>query len=171
MRLGAIVTIVTLIVVPVTAATGADNDIWQLTASGKEPEARPKSVPAVSQPPRSPSTLVPCIGRGYRSYSYPAFGSCACGADCCFHPGRYYCGGKPYKRQWFKTWLRAHFGKGSMLDRDPCECRFPTTARTYVSSAPAAEPPITRPDQSGSLSNQSADLPEFRGPGDFRPFE
>ena len=80
--------------------------------------------------------FVPCIGQGYISYAYPAFDSCPCGAKCCYHPGRYYYGGKPYKRQWFKTWLRAHLGKGSMLDPYPCDCRFPIAGRIYISKIP-----------------------------------
>ena len=61
------------------------------------------------------TTFVPYIGRGYVPYSYPALATCPCGSNTCYNAGRYYCGGKPYKRQWFKTWLRAHLGKGSML--------------------------------------------------------
>lgn len=82
------------------------------------------------------TAFTPCIGRGYVPYSYPAVGSCPCGASCCFHPWRYYCGGKSYKRQWFRTWFGAHFGKGSMLDQYPCECLFPTVGRAYISSQP-----------------------------------
>ena len=72
-----------------------------------------------------------CLGRGYVPYSYPAFNSCPCAHDYCFHPGQYYCGGKQYRKQRYRKWLRAHLGRGSMLDDTECECRFPTTGRPY----------------------------------------
>lgn len=91
------------------------------------------------------TAYVPCVGRGYVPYSYPAIGSCPCGSDCCYHPWRYYCGGKSYERQWFRTWLRAHLGKGSMLDQYPCHCRFPAAGRNYISSqrVPPNEKPVS----------------------------
>ena len=76
--------------------------------------------------------IQPCLGRGYISYSLPAIDSCPCANDCCFHPGRYFCGGKKYRKQWYRKWFRAHLGRGSMLDDYPCECVYPAVGRTYL---------------------------------------
>lgn len=59
------------------------------------------------------------------AYQIPGFDACPCGNTGCFHPGRYYCGGKQYRRHWFRKWLRAHLGHGSMLDDVPCHCIAP----------------------------------------------
>lgn len=75
-----------------------------------------------------------CLGDGYIPYGYPAFETCPCGNDGCFHPWRYYAGGKCYRRNWFHTWLRAHLGLGSMLEDYPCPCIFP------IHAAPTAIP-------------------------------
>jgi len=82
--------------------------------------------------PQNLERVQPCLGRGYVAYSYPSFGSCQCESDCCFHPGRYYCGGKPYRKQWFRTWVRAHLGHGSMLDNTPCQCIYPTASKSFL---------------------------------------
>ena len=76
--------------------------------------------------------IQPYLGRGYISYSLPAIDSCRCANDCCFHPRRYYCGGKKYRKQWYRKWFRAHLGRGSMLDDYACECVYPTAGRTYL---------------------------------------
>ncbi|MFQ5731383.1 MAG: hypothetical protein ACE5KM_05440 [Planctomycetaceae bacterium] len=141
-----IVLIVTIVVGAVFHAAVKGDDVAD---SGKPNQqtgpydgtAKPGDRPPVVE--RSP--FVPCIGRGYRSYMYPTFGSCPCGSSSCYHPGRYYCGGKSYKRQWYRTWVRAHLGKGSMLDPYRCECRFPTVGRTYIVTTPAPTPPKVMP--------------------------
>ena len=92
------------------------------------------------KPARQEHRLIrPCLGRGYVPYSYPAIDSCPCARNCCFHPGRYYCGGKAYRKQWFRKWLRAHLGSGSMLDEYPCQCTFPTAGRPYLKSVSSAD--------------------------------
>ena len=119
-----------------------------------QPTARPYPTTGSSQSTHSEVRQYewtrPCLGRGYVAYSYPAFGSCPCSGENCFHPGRYYCGGKPYRKQWFRKWLPAHLGHGSMLDDYACQCRFPTAGRAYrrpVPSAPteSAVPPLPVP--------------------------
>lgn len=75
----------------------------------------------------------PCIGVGYQPYTYPAVGTCPCGDSPCFHPQRYYCGGKTYKKSWMKKWIGTQFGKRSMLDDYCCDCLVPTAVpRTYL---------------------------------------
>lgn len=90
----------------------------------------------------------PCLGNGYVPYTYPAIGTCPCAEDCCFPAAPYYaCGacGEAYRKRWFKKWLRAHFGHGSMLDGYPCHCIAPTAGRPYVAAQPTAEPHVTPP--------------------------
>lgn len=101
--------------------------------------------------------IQPCLGRGYVSYSYPAADSCPCGGDGCFHPGRYYCGGKEYRRQWGGRWLRAHLGLGSMLEGYRCECIYPAAGRSYLRT-------ITK--EAGS----EEDLPPQPEPAPDRPY-
>ena len=88
---------------------------------------------SLSEPNELPQTegVWPCIGKGYVPYSYPAFGTCPCGENSCYDPARYYCGRKSYRMQWFRKWVRAHLGHGSMLDDVPCGCRFPGSVRPY----------------------------------------
>lgn len=77
-----------------------------------------------------------CITRS-RGYTLPGFEVCPCGNSGCFHPARYYCGGKPYRKHWFRKWLCAHFGHGSMLENVPCHCVHPVSLHT----APAVPTP------------------------------
>ncbi len=75
----------------------------------------------------------PCIGTGYRAYSYPAVGTYSFGDEHCFHPQRYYCGGKPYKKAWLHKWVGTQLGKRSMLDDYSCDCLHPTMVpRAYL---------------------------------------
>lgn len=133
MRRGAILSI-TLAVALCSGATAGDN------ASGSQtPGYRSGSNSGMTGKDNAGrvaqrTAFVPCVGRGYVPYSYPAVDSCPCAANGCFHPWRYYCGGRTYKGNWFRTWVGAHLGKGSMLDQYPCECQFPTVGRTYMSS-------------------------------------
>ena len=69
-----------------------------------------------------------CPQGSYIPYTYPAFESCPCGADGCYHPAPYYGGSQCYRRSWFHKWLRAHLGLGSMLEDYPCPCVLPTGA-------------------------------------------
>lgn len=135
MRLTATLTIVLTAALSVGAVADDRSANDPPPANGAKSPANPSAGRSAKSAQRT--EYAPCIGRGYVPYAYPAVDSCQCGSDCCFNAGRYYCGGKPYRRQWFKTWLRAHLGKGSMLDQYPCECQFPTVGRTYVSSRPA----------------------------------
>lgn len=113
-----------------------------------EPDATGHTpLPLVAAPPAPPvQAFQPCFGRGYMPYAYPAFGSCPCGDDHCFHPGVYYHGGKPYRREWLCRWIRAHVGHGSMLEAYPCPCISPVAGKPYLISPPAppvqAEPPF-----------------------------
>lgn len=115
------------------------------TASAQEPQqsydSRIKTPPPIRRLEQGEQVLSrPCLGTGYVAYAYPAFGSCPCDTDRCFSPARYYCGGTSYHRQWFGKWIRAHFGKGSMLDEYPCECIYPTIGRLHLrASISAAE--------------------------------
>lgn len=127
MRIAAIATILATTALP-AGALADDRD-----ATGEK-------VAGTAAAPMRRTPFVPCLGRGYVPYSYPALDSCPCGSNACYQPWRYYCGGKTYKRQWFRTWLKAHFGKGSMLDTYPCEYRFPTVGRTWLSSQPVGPP-------------------------------
>lgn len=105
-----------------------------------------------SQPAESPS-FHPMLGRGYIPYTYPAIDSCPCATNGCFDPSRYYCGGKQYRKQWFRKWVKAHFGRGSMLDDYPCHCINPVYGRPYrlpvstTNAAPAmkAAPSLNEP--------------------------
>ena len=109
---------------------------WQSTARPYPATGSAPTAPSAHSAGRRYEWMRPCLGRGYVAYSYPAFGSCPCSSENCFHPGRYYCGGKPYRKQWFRKWLRAHVGRGSMLDDHACECRFPTAGRAYQRPVP-----------------------------------
>ncbi len=80
--------------------------------------------------------IQPCLGRGYVPYSYPAIGSCHCANNICFHPAKYYCGGKEYHKRWFHKWVKVHLGHGSMLENYPCHCVYPTVGRSYLRSVP-----------------------------------
>ena len=128
------------------------------TVSAQEPEPPyepQKEIPPPIQRLKKGEQVLwrPCLGAGYVPYAYPAFGSCPCDTDRCFLPAQYYCGGKPYRRQWFGKWVRAHLGNGSMLEDFPCECIYPTSGRLHLlASDPAAEevheaPPIPLPAQ------------------------
>ena len=84
----------------------------------------------------------PVLGNGYVAYRYPAFDTCPCDDAGCYHPGWYYCGGKSYRQAWWRRWVGAHLGGGSMLDGYPCHCVLPTVGRPYgmpaVDGAPDA---------------------------------
>lgn len=84
-----------------------------------------------SSSPVEYESIQPLLGRGYISYSYPTIDSCRCASNGCFHPSRYYCGGKQYRKNWFRKWVKAHLGHGSMLDDYPCHCVIPTTGRSH----------------------------------------
>lgn len=71
------------------------------------------------------------LGRGYVGYELPTLDSCPCSNDRCFHPCRYYFGGKPYVRSWCRRWLGAHVGRGSMLDAYAGQCLSPGLTRPY----------------------------------------
>lgn len=98
------------------------------TRGGTANEAQPSAMP-LGQP--AEIAFQSCFGAGYLPYAYPSFETCPCGSDGCFHPDRYYCGGKPYRQQWLLRWVRAHLGHGSMLDGYPCPCILPATGRAY----------------------------------------
>lgn len=107
-----------------------------LPASGAEEPGGPHQhtmVVSGALPPGVAATHVgqPPLVAGYIGYTYPALGTCPCRSDHCFHPWRYYCGGKNYRSAWRRKWLRAHFGHGSMLENYPCECICPTGAAPY----------------------------------------
>jgi hypothetical protein len=97
-----------------------------------------------------------CPGRGYVPYSYPAIGSCPCGDDGCFDPGRYYACDDAYRKSFWRRWRRAHLCGGSMLNGVPCRCvvppgrpvsgplREPKPEREVV-PVPAAAPPSQAP--------------------------
>jgi len=131
--------------VPMASAAG-----WRRTSRPYTESDSAPAVPSMAKKNQRHELVRPCLGRGYVAYSYPAFDSCPCAGNDCFHPGRYYCGGKPYRKQWFRKWLRAHVGRGSMLDDYACECRFPTVGRVYRRPAPSAPngpgvPPVPAP--------------------------
>ncbi len=96
---------------------------------------------------RAYQMIRPCIGLGYLPYSYPAVGSCPCGDDLCFHPHRYYCCGKEYKKAWFHKWVGAHCGKRSMLDDYCCPCLYPRAVpRPYLRAVNlVSKPPVSEP--------------------------
>lgn len=77
----------------------------------------------------------PVLGSGYVPYRYPAFDTCPCDDAGCYHPGWYYCGGKSYRQAWWRRWMGAHVGRGSMLDGYPCHCVQPTFGRPYWTPA------------------------------------
>lgn len=109
--------------------------------SNEYPYAIPTPIKKAADKPRY-EVIQPCLGRGYIPYSYPAIDSCPCARQGCYHPCRYYCGGKEYHRDWRSRWLRAHLGLGSMLDGYCWECLFPTTGRPYwrtVTSTPSSQ--------------------------------
>lgn len=111
-------------------------------AAGPVHTPPPAAVPVYAKP----SAFQPCFGSGYLAYPYPGFDTCPCGSDCCFHPGRYYHGGKPYRREWFGRWLRSHHGHGSMLDGYPHQCIFPRGGRPYIIAPAAPVAPAEMPD-------------------------
>ena len=88
---------------------------------------------------RAYEVVSPRLGRGYVGYELPAVDSCPCSNDRCFHPCRYYFGGKPYVRSWCRRWLGAHFGHGSMLDAYPSQCLSPGLTRPYWRAVSAEE--------------------------------
>lgn len=113
----------------------ADDQLPPPQAAGDQPKL---VQPAVARHQAEP--VWPCIGNGYVPYSYPAFGTCPCGDNCCYDPSRYYCGGKSYRKQWFRKWLRTQVGRGSMLSDVPCSCRFPGTVKPYYRTVRHAKP-------------------------------
>lgn len=126
-----------LLIVVVIGITAAGATARGDETPGTSGEATGNVLPPA--PAGSPPRQVlpqPCFGAGYLPYAYPGFETCPCGHDGCFHPAPYYCGGKPYGRQWLRKWIRAHLGCGSMLDGYPCPCIFPTVGRTYHHSNP-----------------------------------
>ena len=76
------------------------------------------SASVSDSPIRPPATC-------YRGYTPRAVNSCPCRNANCFDAGRYYCDTKHYKKSWLRRWVRAHWGKASMLDAYPCECLHP----------------------------------------------
>ena len=82
----------------------------------------------------------PELGTGYVPYRYPGFDTCPCADGGCYHPGWYYCGGKPYRQAWWRRWIGAHLGHGSMLDAYPCHCVQPSFGRLYRSEAAELAP-------------------------------
>lgn len=115
------------------------------TATGSQRQLSVRTVKDCGN--RGCTQFQPVFGRGYIAYSYPAVDSCPCVAIGCYHPGRYFHGGKTYRRHWRKRWLRAHLGLGSMLDEIPCDCILPTFGRPYhLGGVTAAETlPIPQP--------------------------
>ena len=108
-------------------------------------------IPPVRTADQLPQQFVrPCLGAGYVPYAYPGFETCPCGGDSCFHPAWYYCGGEPYRKRWWRTWLGAHVGRGSMLERHPCDCVFPGLGRPVLQTVPPAgggQPDTNRPQE------------------------
>ena len=94
--------------------------------------AEQKSPPVTVQPTQ------PCFGIGYVPYGYPGFDVCPCGSDGCFHPARYHCECGSYRKHWWRTWLRAHFRGGSMLELYPCHCVQPQCGRPYLATYPTS---------------------------------
>jgi hypothetical protein len=119
------------------------------------------SAAAASEP--AGQMLVPtCPGRGYVAYSYPAFGSCPCEEDRCFHPGRYYSCSDAYEKSFWRRWRRAHFHGGSMLDDVPCHCIDPSGRPVAVryEPLPEAHKPVGPTEDSSSARLEGADLGE-----------
>lgn len=123
-------------------------------------------------------TVSACPGEGYIAYSLPAIGSCPCGDDRCFHPGRYYTcrgdGDPAYKKAFWRRWFRAHFRHGSMLEGVPCECVAPPSrpiAATFtpVPAVPVAPPapqaPAEAPSQGETPKPPIEDPFKIPGPG------
>ena len=125
--------------------------VWAEDFAGTADEA-PPAVLGKEQPERMP--FQPCFGAGYLPYAYPGFDTCPCGNDGCFHPNKYFCGGKAYRRQWLRKWVRSHLGRGSMLEGYPCPCIFPTTGRTYF---------YADTDRRDLLGTEAASLPDGLG--------
>ena len=128
--------------------------VTNLRAEDSQPHELRQSADTASSDYRSVASsqstyevVQPCLGRGYVPYSYPAIDSCHCARTGCFHPARYYCGGKQYRKQWFHKWVKAHLGRGSMLDSYPCHCVYPTAGRPYLRSVSviSASPRATLP--------------------------
>lgn len=90
-------------------------------------------VADASRQAKTYEVIRPCLGSGYVPYTYPPIDSCPCGSDCCFHPHKYYFGGKSYRVRWFHKWLRAKcpHSSHSMLHDYPCKCIFPKYGRPY----------------------------------------
>ncbi len=80
----------------------------------------------------SQQAVNPCYGAAYLSYAFPGFDMCPCSSDGCFHPARYHCDCGKYRKHWWRTWLRAHFKGGSMLELYPCHCVHPQVGRPYL---------------------------------------
>ncbi len=84
--------------------------------------AEPAATTSLSDSPTCPPATC------YRGYTPRAVNSCPCRNANCFDASRYYCGGKQYKKSWLRRWVRAHWGKASMLDAYACECLYPPAA-------------------------------------------
>ena len=98
-------------------------------------------------------------GRGYVPYTYPAVGSCPCGEDGCFHPGRYYACDDGYEKSFWRRWARAHFCGGSMLEGVPCRCVSPP-GRTVLVPARSSQPAVTpalEPDSEPGAPSEPAE--------------
>lgn len=125
--------------------------VSSLTASAAEPAGR--------------ALAWTCPGQGYVPYAYPAFGSCPCGEDGCFHPRPYYacCGDSDpaYKQSFWRRWRRAHFRGGSMLDGVPCHCVFPPGRAVMMTAAPT---PAVVPPQPAEAAQERDDAPAILMP-------
>lgn len=93
-------------------------------AIGDEPKPTDPKPEVVSE------SYSPFFGVGYVPYAFPGFDVCPCAGEFCFPPSRY-CD-DCYWEEWFRKWLRAHLGRGSMLDDVPCPCIMPLTGRPYL---------------------------------------
>ena len=132
-----------------------------ISISASEPqESMPEDTPEESeneiQAKEGPrfEPFCPVLGTGYLPYDYPGFDVCPCAGDSCFHPANY-CD-PCYREFWFRKWLRAHWGPGSMLEDVPCLCISPTTGRPLLLQNPTPEPV---PEESPPPASQNADPP------------
>ena len=101
--------------------------------------------PIIRRETRVPHVERPALGAGYVPYRYPAVDTCPCGDAGCYHPGWYYCGGKSYRRAWWRRWAGAHLGHGSLLDAYPCHCVLPTFGRAVRFNPAAGVSPDSEP--------------------------
>ena len=115
------------------SATQASDDESPQTAGLPAAEAPPLANDHVEPEKKTYQVIRPCLGSGYVPYTYSAIDSCPCGSDGCFHPHKYYFGGKSYRMRWLHRWLRAKcpHSSHSMLEDYPCECIFPKYGRPY----------------------------------------